>query len=153
VSAKDLGTGKQQQITITGGTALPRDDIDRMVRDAEAHANEDRQRREAADARNQGDHIAYQTEKMLKDYGDRLGEAERAPIQAKLDELHNVLKDGDAAPERIRSATDALLSASQVLGQKIYESSQAQAAGGGTGPKGGDDVVEAEIVDEGDQAS
>jgi molecular chaperone DnaK len=153
VSAKDLGTGKQQQITITGGTALPRDDIDRMVRDAEAHANEDRQRRETADARNQGDHIAYQTEKMLKDYGDRLGEAERAPIQAKLDELHNVLKEADAAPERIRRATDELLSASQVLGQKIYESSQAQAAGGGTGPKGGDDVVEAEIVDEGDQAS
>jgi molecular chaperone DnaK len=153
VSAKDLGTGKQQQITITGGTALPRDDIDRMVRDAEAHANEDRQRREAADARNQGDHIAYQTEKMLKDYGDRLAESERAPIQAKLDELHNVLKEADAAPDRIRRATDELLSASQVLGQKIYESSQAQAAGGGPAPKGGDDVVEAEIVDEGDQAS
>jgi molecular chaperone DnaK len=152
VSAKDLGTGKQQQITITGGTALPRDDIDRMVRDAEAHANEDRQRREAADARNQGDHIAYQTEKMLKDYGDRLSDAERSPIQSKLDELRGVLKEADAAPERIRRATDALLSASQVLGQKVYESSQAQAAGAGAAP-GGDDVVEAEIVDEGDQNS
>jgi molecular chaperone DnaK len=153
VSAKDLGTGKQQQITITGGTALPRDDIDRMVRDAEAHANEDRQRREAADARNQGDHIAYQTEKMLKEYGDRLGEAERSPIQAKLEELRNVLKEADATPERIRRATDELLSASQVLGQKVYESSKAQAAGGGAAAPGGDDVVEAEIVDEGDQAS
>jgi molecular chaperone DnaK len=153
VSAKDLGTGKQQQITITGGTALPHDDIDRMVRDAEAHANEDRERREAADARNQGDHIAYQTEKMLKDYGDRLGEDERSSIQAKLDELRNVLKEADAAAERIRQATDELLSASQVLGQKIYESSQAQAAGGGTAGSSGEDVVEAEIVDEGDQSS
>jgi molecular chaperone DnaK len=153
VSAKDLGTGKQQQITITGGTALPHDDIDRMVRDAEAHANEDRERREAADARNQGDHIAYQTEKMLKDYGDRLGEDERSSIQAKLDELRNVLKEADAAAERIRQATDELLSASQVLGQKIYESSQAQAAGGGPAGSSGEDVVEAEIVDEGDQSS
>jgi molecular chaperone DnaK len=153
VSAKDLGTGKQQQITITGGTALPHDDIDRMVRDAEAHANEDRERREAADARNQGDHIAYQTEKMLKDYGDRLGEDERSSIQAKLDGLRNVLKEADAAAERIRQATDELLSASQVLGQKIYESSQAQAAGGGTAGSSGEDVVEAEIVDEGDQSS
>jgi len=90
---------------------------------------------------------------MLKDYGDRLGEAERSPIQSKLDELRNILKDADAATERIRSVTDALLTASQVLGQKVYESSQAQAAGGGTAPKGGDDVVEAEIVDEGDQES
>jgi len=148
VSAKDLGTGKQQQITITGGTALPGDEIEKMVADAEAHANEDKSRRETAEARNQADHVAYQTEKMLSEYGDKLNDAEREPIQEKVDALRKVLEDGDATADALKSATDALLSASQVLGQKIYEASQAEAAAGDEAAGGDDDVVEAEIVDE-----
>jgi molecular chaperone DnaK len=153
VSAKDLGTGKIQQITITGGTALPRDDIDRMVRDAESHADEDRVRRETAEARNQGDHTAYQTEKMLKDYGDKLSEGERSQIQSRIDDLRAALKEADASPDRLRKATEAVMTASQILGQRVYEASKGQAAGpsGGTATPGAEEVVEAEIVDEGDQ--
>ncbi|MFH1330429.1 MAG: Hsp70 family protein, partial [Actinomycetota bacterium] len=147
VSAKDLGTGKVQQITITGGTALPRDDIDRMVHDAESHADEDRTRREAAEARNQADHVAYQTEKLLQEHGEHLSEGERAELQAKLDDLRAALKETDASAERLRGAADAVVSASQVLGQRIYEASQAQAAPGGDTP-GSEEVVEAEIVDD-----
>ena len=150
VSAKDLGTGKVQQITITGGTALPKDDISRMVHDAESHADEDRKRRETAEARNQADHVAYQTEKMLKEYGDKLSEGERSQIQSKVDDLHSILKETDASAERLRGAADAVVGASQLLGQRVYEASQAQAAGpagSGTAP-GGEEAVEAEIVDD-----
>jgi molecular chaperone DnaK len=149
VSAKDLGTGKVQQITITGGTALPKDDIQRMVHDAEAHAEDDRKRREAAEARNQADHVAYQTEKMLKDYGDKLSEGERSQLQSKIDDLRSVLKETDASGDRLRQASEAVITASQVLGQRVYEASKAQAAGpaGGAAP-GGEEVVEAEIVDD-----
>jgi molecular chaperone DnaK len=152
VSAKDLGTGKQQQITITGGTALPTDEIEQMVEDAEAHANEDKERRERAEARNQADHVAYQTGKMLEEHGDKVGESERAQVQDKLGELKTVLEDADAAADRLRAATDAVLSASQVIGQKIYEASQqeAQAAAASDSAGGDDDVVDAEIVDEGE---
>ncbi|MBU1226149.1 MAG: molecular chaperone DnaK [Actinobacteria bacterium] len=149
VSAKDLGTGKQQQITITGGTALPKDEISQMVKDAETHASEDKERRAKAEARNQADHVVYQTGKMLGEYGEKLSDAERAAIDEKVDELKKVLEDHDASAERLSTATDAVLSASQVLGQKIYEQSQA-AAGAGDAPGGDDDVVEAEIVDEGE---
>ncbi len=149
VSAKDLGTGKVQQITITGGTALPKDDIQRMVHDAESHADEDRKRRETAEARNQADHVAYQTEKMLKDYGDKLSEGERSQIQSKVDDLRTALKETDASADRLRQASEAVITASQVLGQRVYEASKAQAAGpaGGAAP-GGEEVVEAEIVDD-----
>ncbi|MCB2223443.1 MAG: molecular chaperone DnaK [Actinobacteria bacterium] len=150
VSAKDLGTGKQQQITITGGTALPKDEIDAMVKGAEAHAAEDTQRRERAEARNQADHVAYQTAKTLGEYGDKLTDDERKAIDDKVDELKKALEDQDASAERLRSATDAVLTASQVLGQKVYEASQA-AAGAGE-PGGDDDVVDAEIVDEGEES-
>ncbi|MFH2073647.1 MAG: molecular chaperone DnaK [Actinomycetota bacterium] len=149
VSAKDLGTGKQQQITITGGTALPKDEISQMVKDAETHASEDKERRAKAEARNQADHVVYQTGKMLGEYGEKLSDAERAAIDEKVDELKKVLEDQDASAERLSTASDAVLSASQVLGQKIYEQSQA-AAGAGDAPGGDDDVVEAEIVDEGE---
>jgi molecular chaperone DnaK len=151
VSAKDLGTGKQQQITITGGTALPKDEIQQMVKDAETHATEDKERRARAEARNQADHVVYQTTKMLGEYGDKLSPDERAAIDTKVDELKKVLEDHDASAERLTTATDALLSASQVLGQKVYEQSQAAAAGGQESGSD-DDVVEAEIVDEGDQS-
>jgi len=151
VSAKDLGTGKQQQITITGGTALPKDEIKQMVEDAETYATDDKERREKAEARNQADHLVYQTAKMLDEYGDKLSDEERAAIDEKVDELKKALEDQDASADRLRTATDAVLNASQVLGQKVYEESQAAAeAGEETGSD--DDVVEAEIVDEGEES-
>ncbi|MCJ7755847.1 MAG: Hsp70 family protein, partial [Thermoanaerobaculales bacterium] len=152
VSAKDLGTGKHQQITITGGSALPKDEIQQMVKDADTHATEDKERRARAEARNHADHVVYQTSKMLGEYGDKLSEDERAAVDTKIDELKKVLEDHDASAERLTTATDALLSASQILGQKVYEQSQAAAAAEGETGGDDDDVVEAEIVDEGDQS-
>jgi molecular chaperone DnaK len=153
VSAKDLGTGKQQQITITGGTALPKDEIDQMVKDAEAHANEDKDRRERAEARNQADHVAYQTAKMLEEHGDKLSDEERSTVESKVEDLKKVLEDQEASAERLSTATDDLLKASQVLGQKVYESAQSAAGGSeAAGAAGDDDVVEAEIVDEDEEA-
>jgi molecular chaperone DnaK len=152
VSAKDLGTGKTQQITITGGSALPKDEIDQMIKDAEAHANEDKERKEAAEARNQADHAAYTIGKQLDEHGDVLSDEEKAPITEKLDSLKTLLEDESADPAGLTSATDDLLSAAQVLGQKIYEASQAAATAGDEPAASDDDVVEAEIVDEGDES-
>jgi molecular chaperone DnaK len=152
VSAKDLGTGKTQQITITGGSALPKDEIDQMIKDAEAHANEDKERKEAAEARNQADHAAYTIGKQLDEHGDVLSDEEKAPITEKLDSLKTLLEDESADPAALTSATDDLLSAAQVLGQKIYEASQAAATAGDEPAASDDDVVEAEIVDEGDES-
>ncbi len=151
VSAKDLGTGASQQVTITGGTALSQEDIDRMVTDAETHANEDRERREHADSRNQADHAAYSIEKQLAEHGDKLTDAEREAIEDKITELRKLLAD-DAGAAELKSGTDALFTASQVLGQKIYEASQTEAAatGGDAGDGADDEVVEAEIVEEDD---
>jgi molecular chaperone DnaK len=152
VSAKDLGTGKTQQVTITGGTALGKDDIDRMVKDAEAHANDDTKRRELAEARNQADHAVYQTDKLIEEHGDKLSDEEKAPITDKIAELRKLLEE-QASAEDLNRVRDELMKASQVLGQKIYESSQtATPAGGSDEPAGSDDVVEAEIVDEGDES-
>jgi molecular chaperone DnaK len=152
VSAKDLGTGKSQQITITGGTALPRDEIDQMVRDAEAHANEDKERRERAEARNQADHVAYQTGKMLDEHGDKVGEDERNRVEDALGRLKTVLEDSNAPAERLRAATDEVLQASQVIGQKIYEAAQQTATAAGPAEGGDEEIVEAEIVEEGEDS-
>ncbi|MFQ5555560.1 MAG: Hsp70 family protein, partial [Acidimicrobiia bacterium] len=149
VSAKDLGTGASQQVTITGGTALSQDDIDRMVKDAEGHANEDERRRAEADARNQADHAAYSIDKQLAEHGDKLSDDERLEIEDKVTAVRKALAD-DAATEDLKAATDALFTAAQVLGQKIYEASQTEAAAEGDGEGEGEDVVEAEIVDEDD---
>ncbi len=148
VSAKDLGTGRSQQVTITGGTALSQDDIDSMIKDAEQHAADDAKRKEAAEARNQADHAAHTVGKQLAEHGDKLEESEKAPIQEKLDALQELLKDEDAAPDDLKSATTALLEASQVIGQKIYEASQAEQAAEATEGTDGDDVVEAEVVED-----
>ncbi len=154
VSAKDLGTGKEQAMTITGGTALPRDEIDRMVKEAESFAEEDRRRREVAEARNMADNLAYQTEKSLKEYGSKLSEADRSAITSALSEVKEALKGEDA--NRIRSASEALGQASHKLAEQIYAGAQQGAAGSpaGGGPGGGgsadDDVVDAEIVEEGE---
>ncbi len=156
VSAKDLGTGKSQAMTITGGTALDKDEISRMVKDAEAHANEDKERRELAEERNQADNVAYQTEKLLSEHAEQVIDDERERIEAALTDLRKQLGDEDATLEALRSAKDAVLSASQEVGTRIYqqaaEQAQSEAAAGeaGDAPAGDDDVVEAEIVDEGD---
>ncbi len=146
VSAKDLGTGKSHQVTITGGTALAQDEIDRMVKDAEAHANEDAERKEAAEARNRADHSAYSIEKQLQEHGDKLADEEKTAIEDKVTALRKLLTE-EASAEDLNKATEEMLTASQVLGQKIYEASQA-AAEGETEAASDDDVVEAEIVDE-----
>jgi molecular chaperone DnaK len=151
VSAKDLGTGKSQQVTITGGTALAQDEIDQMVANAEEHANEDAKRRELAEARNQADHTAYQTEKLLEEHGDKLTDDEKAPITDKIAELRKLLED-QADAEDLNRVREETMTASQILGQKIYEASAAEgAAAEATNPEG-DDVVEAEIVDEAEEA-
>jgi len=149
VSAKDLGTGKSQQITITGGTALPKDEIDQMIKDAEAHAAEDHARREAAEARNQADHASYQVGKQLEEHGSVLSDEERSDVEDKLAAVKKLLEDPAADTAGLKGATDDLVKAAQVIGQKMYETQQAGAA---EGESGDDDVVEAEIVDEGEES-
>ena len=155
VSAKDMATGKEQQMTITGGTALSKEDIDRMVQDAEKFAAEDHERREAAEARNAADQLTYQVDKSLEEWGDKVPEADREELKKLSDELKEALKGEDL--EKIKAGTDALMRKFQGAGQAMYEQAQAGAAqqaaaagAGGAGSPGGDeDVVEGEIVDEG----
>jgi molecular chaperone DnaK len=158
VSAKDRGTGKEQSMTITGGTALPKDDIDRMVREAEQYAEDDRRRREAAEAKNRAEQLVYQTEKSLKDYGDRISDEDRASVESALTNLKEKLAGDDTVA--ITSATEALQQASYKLAEAVYAQAQpgpGQAQAGTTttadqGTTQGDgDVVDAEIIDEGDQ--
>jgi molecular chaperone DnaK len=152
VTAKDLGTGKAQAMTITGGTALPKDELDKMMREAERFAEEDRRRRELAEARNMADNLAYQTERTLKEHGDKLSETDRRAVEQALGEVKDALKTDDTA--RIKAASDALVTASHKLAEQIYQSSQAQGGTAGTGAADGqagspdEDVVDAEIVDE-----
>ena len=159
VSAKDLATSKEQQMTITGGTALSKDDIDTMVREAEAHAEEDRQRREEAETRNNADSLVFQTEKLLKEQADNVSEDERQKIEEKLKALKDALAGSDV--EAVKRGHEELLAASQEFAQRLYQQSaqsqqQEGAAGGGTaGSAGGpssapsdDEVADAEIVDD-----
>jgi molecular chaperone DnaK len=155
VSAKDLATGKQQQMTITGGTALSKEEIERMIKDAERFAEEDRRRREAAEARNAADQLAYQVDRSLQEWGDKVPPADREELRKLSDELKEALKGEDV--EKIKAGTDALMRKFQAVGQAMYEHVQAgaaqQAAAGGAGPagtpSGEGEVVEGEIVDEG----
>jgi molecular chaperone DnaK len=154
VAAKDKATGKEQSMTITGQSALDKNSIDQMVRDAEAHAEEDRRRREEADVRNQADTLVYQTEKLLKEQGEKIAGDEKDRVESALKTLKDALGGSDI--EAIKSGTEALMTASQSFAQKLYEQSAAeqQAAAGGAPGDGGasspndDDVVDAEIVDE-----
>ena len=148
VSAKDLATNNEQSMTITGQSSLDKDVIDKMVRDAEEHADEDRRRKEAAEARNNADNLVYQTEKLLADQGDQLTDDEKADVTEKLEALKKAL-DGEDVDD-IRSATEALLAASQEFGQRLYEAAAQQAGEPGAADPGfaDDDVVDAEIVDE-----
>ncbi|SDK53349.1 molecular chaperone DnaK [Lentzea albidocapillata] len=159
VSAKDLGTGKEQSMTITGGSALPKDDIDRMVKDAEAHAEEDKRRREEAEVRNQAETLVYQTEKVVKENDDKLPAEIKDKVNAAIAEATEALKGTDI--NAIKTAVEKLATESQAIGQAIYANAPGApgaeapgadapgAAGAGAGAKAGqDDVVDAEIVDE-----
>ena len=147
VSAKDLATGKEQAMTITGGSALGKDEIDRMMQDAEKFAEEDRTRRDAAEVRNTADNLAYQAEKTMGELGDKVSAEDREAVEKGVAEVKEALKGDDT--ERIRAASDSLMEAFQRVGQAVYQQQQAQAGGEQPGGEGGDDVVEGEVVDEG----
>ncbi|HZG06537.1 MAG TPA: Hsp70 family protein, partial [Streptomyces sp.] len=165
VSAKDLGTGKEQRMTVTGGSALPKDDIERMMREAEQHAEEDRRRREAAETRNQAEQLVYTTEKFLKDNEDKVPGDVKSEVEAAVADLKEKLKGGAAGDNTaaIREASEKVASTSQKLGQALYADAQGRQAagapgGGGAGATSGtsgtsgtgaeEEVVDAEIVDE-----
>src|SRR5919201_3847660 len=158
VSAKDLATGKEQAMTITGGTALSKEEIDRMVKDAESFAAEDHKRREAAEARNQADQLTYQIDQFLQENGEKLPDPDRAELTTKNDELKQLLKDESTDTDALRSSTESVMQVWQRAGQALHQQAQAQqqaaAGGGGEGTSaapdesGDEDVVEGEIVDE-----
>ena len=162
VSAKDLGTNKEQHITISSPNKLSDAEVEKFVKDAEKFADEDKKHKEVIEAKNQGDSVLYQTEKALKEYGDKVSQDDRLAIDRALNDLRDALKGEDAA--KMKSATDAALQASQKLGEAMYKSQQANAsaqaqqagaqAGANAGKQAGaannggkDDVVEAEVVD------
>jgi molecular chaperone DnaK len=158
VSAKDRATSKEQSMTITGQSSLNKDDINQMIRDAEAHADEDRKRKEEAEVRNNADTLVYQTEKLLREQGDKITGDEKDKVEAGLKELKDALGGTDI--EAIKRATETLVTASQGFAQRLYDqASQEQAASGGAGGPGeggapsDDEVVDAEIVDEGEQSA
>ncbi|HIY25291.1 MAG TPA: Hsp70 family protein, partial [Candidatus Brachybacterium merdigallinarum] len=153
VTAKDRGTGNEQSIQITGGSALSDEEIDRMVKDAEAHAAEDEERRKNADARNTLEQLVYQGEKLLKDNEDKVGEAEKTQAEDAIKEAKDTLAKDDASTEDLEAKRDPLNEALQAIGTAIY--SQAEGAAGAEGAPAADadassdeDVVDAEIVDE-----
>jgi molecular chaperone DnaK len=159
VSAKDRATGKEQSMTITGQSSLKKDDIERMMRDADSHAEEDRARKEEAEARNQADTLVYQTEKLLREQGDKIDADQRGAVESRLADLKEALSGDDT--EAIRNATEVLMMASQEFTQKLYEqAAQAEGdyvsggdAGGSTPPPDDDEVVDAEIVDDDEAGS
>ena len=148
VSAQDKATGKEQSMTITGQSSLDSDVIDQMVADAEAHADEDRRRREEAEVRNTADTLVYQTERVLSEQAEAVTDDEKAAINAKLADLRTALEGDDV--EAIKSATEALMTASQEFGQRLYEAAAAaeRQQGAASDAPDDDDVVEAEIVDD-----
>ena len=149
VSAKDRATSKEQSITITGQSSLDKDAIDQMIKDAEAHADEDQNRRKEAEVRNNADTLVYQTEKLLSEHGDKISEEERAEVDEKLQALKTQLDGSDL--EEIKDSTEALMNASQQFSQTLYE--QAGSAANDSGPNDStdedeDDIVDAEIVED-----
>jgi molecular chaperone DnaK len=155
VSAKDLGTGREQAMTITGGTALGKDEIDRMMKDAEAHAEEDRKRREEAEVRNNADSLVFQTEKLLTEQADKVQPDDKQRMDAALKELKDALAGTDI--DAVKRGHENLVRASQEFAQRLYAQAQASQSTGASGPTGGaagspppndDEVADAEIVDE-----
>jgi molecular chaperone DnaK len=159
VQARDKGTGKEQKITITSSSGLTKDEVDRMMRDAESHAGEDKQRREEVETRNKADQTVYSAEKFLKESGDRLDAANRLAIESATNDLKNALDTGE--PKAISRTLEQLMQAQQKAAEQLYQQASAAPGGagagagpsaGGAGPSGGngeaDDVIDAEIVDE-----
>ena len=156
VHAKDLATSKEQSMTVTGGSALAKEDIDRMVREAESHAEEDRKRRESVDMRNEGDALVFRTEKLLKENADSIGEEIKAPVVEAVDKLKEALKGEDN--DAVKAAIDDLNTKAAAMGQAMYAAAQAknensqQASESESSDQSGDgaqdDVVDAEIVDD-----
>src|ERR1700726_3940055 len=150
VRAKDLGTGKEQKVTITASTTLNKDEVSKMVRDAETHAEEDRKHREEVEARNQADSLVYQAEKQLQDNGDKIDAAVRSEVESKIEPVKQAIKDNDV--ERMRSTSQELATAMQKIGEAVYRQAQGAGAQSGTGTEGpksgksGDgDVVDADF--------
>ena len=149
VSAKDKGTGKEQSMTITGGSALSKDDIERMVREGEEHAAEDKARREAAETRNTAEQLAYSTDKLIKDNADKLPEDVKNEVQADVDALNSALAGDDEAA--VKTAFDTLSASQQKLGEAIYSAAQAEPAAGTAdeaAAESDEDIVDAEVVDD-----
>ncbi|CAB4812898.1 MAG: molecular chaperone DnaK [Actinomycetota bacterium] len=153
VSAKDRATGKEQSMTITGQSSLSKDDINQMVRDAEAHAEDDRRRKEEAEVRNTADSLVYQTDKVLREQGDKVSADEKAAVEGPLSDLKKTLEGNDVGA--IKEATGKLMTASQAFSQKLYENAArdtnaagTSASGQGTGSVNDDEIVDAEIVDD-----
>ncbi|MGW7355109.1 molecular chaperone DnaK [Streptomyces sp. NPDC054802] len=153
VAAKDLATGREQKMTVTGGSSLPKQDIDRMVREAEQHAEDDRRRKEAAETRNQAESTVYQTEKLLRDNRDKIPDDVRSETEAALAEVKEKLKGEDTA--EIRTATEKATAAAQRIGSALYAQARTEGAGAGAGTGTAstaedqdDQVVDAEIVDD-----
>jgi molecular chaperone DnaK len=152
VSAKDRATGKEQSMTITGQSSLSKDDINQMVRDAEAHAEDDRRRKEEAEVRNTADSLVYQTDKVLREQGDKVSADEKVAVEGPLSDLKKTLEGNDVGA--IKEATGKLMTASQTFSQKLYENAArdtnaagTSASGQGTGSVNDDEIVDAEIVD------
>ncbi|MFD6432329.1 molecular chaperone DnaK [Streptomyces venezuelae] len=152
VSAKDEATGREQRMTVTGGSALPKDDINRMVREAEEHAEEDRRRREAAEARNQAEQLVYQTERFLRENGERVPADTRSEVEAATAELKDILKNRADDTTALRTGAEKLATVSQKMGQAMYANAGAGAQQETAAEAPGEEsVVDAEIVDEDDQ--
>ena len=148
VSAKDKGTGAEQSMTITGGTSLSKEDIDRMVKDAEAHAEQDKARREAADTRNAAESVAYSVDKLLKENGEKLPEDVKTEVQGDVDELKKALEGDD--DDAVKSALEKLQASQTKLGEALYASAQAEASAdsASSSKEDDEDVVDAEVIDE-----
>ncbi len=157
VSAKDRGTNKEQSMTITGQSSLSKDEISKMVKDAETHAEEDKKRREEAEVRNNADSLVYQTEKVLREQGEKLTAEDKTAVEGPLADLRSALNGSDT--DTIKNATEKLMTASQAFSQKLYEAASRDANAGGTSASGQQtdanesDIVDAEIVDEKDSES
>ena len=154
VAAQDKATGKEQSMTITGQSSLDKDAIDQMIKDAEAHAEEDRKRKEEAEVRNNADGLVYQTEKMIKDQAENINDDEKSTLEAKIADVKTALDGTDL--EAIKDAAESLMSASQEFGQRLYEQAAADQAAAGDAEDdtpSDDDVVDAEIIDDDEQTS
>jgi molecular chaperone DnaK len=152
VNAKDLATGKGQAMTITGGSALAQDDIDRMVKDAEAYAEEDAKRREAVETRNQADQLVHQTDKLLEEQSENMTDEEKSAVESALSSLKATIANESADTSEIRSGMDSLIQASQAMATRLYQQQGGAVAGEDHTVPEDDDVVEAEIIEDDEDA-